>query len=188
MAAVPGPWRERWGDRVTAGRRWRALAAVGGSILLGGCLFGSPSPSASPSASAPIDVPSAQPTGSVPEASASAGSPSSPSGGTLGQGTYAKVIVDGLRVRISAKADATAVGALFFGDVVRIRAEAGTSGGFTWYQVETVQTANDQPLLGYVAGAKGATPFLEAMAGPPPPTPSHTPTPSPAPSGSAAAS
>ncbi len=169
--------------------RRRGIAAVGvaglaAALLLGGCLFGSPSPSAS----APIDVPSAQPTGSVPEASASDGTPaSSPSGGTLSQGAYAKVIVDGLRVRISAKADATPLGALFFGDVVRIRAEAGTAGGFTWYQVETVQTANDQPLLGYVAGAKGDTRYLEVMAGPPPPTPSHTPTPSPAPSGSAAA-
>ncbi len=173
-----------------AGRR-PALAAVTvlTGALLGGCLFGSPSPSAS----APIDVPSAQATGSLPEASPSvAPTGSAEPTGTLGPGTYAKVTVDGLRVRISAKADATPVGALFFGDVVRIRANAGTAGGYSWYQVETVQTANDQPLLGYVAGAKGTDQYLEAMAGPPPPTPSHTPTPSPAPvesaGGSAAAS
>ncbi len=154
-------------------------------LLLGGCLNGSPSPSAS----APIDVASSLPTGSLPEASVSvAPSGSAEPAGTMGPGIYAKVIVDGLRVRIAAKADATPVGALFFGDVVRIRAEAGTSGGFTWYQVETVQTANDQPLLGYVAGAKGNTAYLEAMAGPPAPTPSHTPRPSPTPSASAAAS
>lgn len=173
---------------MTARRAVRGLAAVAALLVLGGCLFGSPSPSPS----VPIDVPSAQPTGSLPQASASAAGSGSetpaPSGGKLSEGTYAKVIVDGLRVRISAKADATPVGALFFGDVVRIRGEAGTSGGFTWYQVETVQTANDQPLLGYVAGAKGDTPYLQAMAGPPPPTPSHTPTPSPAPSGSPASS
>lgn len=153
--------------------------------LLAGCFGGSPSPSAS----APLDVPSAQPTGSVPEPSASAAtSAPAASGGPLSEGSYAKVLVDGLRVRTDPKADATAVGALFFGDVVRIRSKATTAGGYTWYQVETVQTANDQPLLGYVAGAKGSTPYLEAMAGPPPPTPSHTPTPSPQPSGSAAAS
>jgi hypothetical protein len=163
----------------------RALASLAALLLLGGCFGGSPSPSASATA----EVPSAQASGSVPEVSASAeASAPAPSGGKLTQGTYARVIVDGLRVRISAKADATAVGALFFGDVVRIRATAGTSGGFTWYQVESVQTANDQPLLGYVAGAKGATAYLEAMAGPPPPTPPHTPTPSPAPSASAVAS
>jgi hypothetical protein len=171
---------------MTDRRAGRAVVAIAAALLLGGCMFGSPSPSPT----APIDVPSTQPTGSVPEASGTGGASSTPvpSAGALGEGTYAKVIVDGLRVRISAKADATAVGALFFGDVVRIRSEAGTSGGFTWYQVESVQTANDQPLLGYVAGAKGDTPYLEAMAGPPPPTPSHTPTPSPSPNATAASS
>ncbi len=183
MAPVSRSRRVAGSDGVRTGVR--ALASLAALLLLGGCFGGSPSPSAS----ATVEVPSAQASGSVPEVSASAeASAPAPSGGKLTQGTYARVIVDGLRVRISAKADATAVGALFFGDVVRIRATAGTSGGFTWYQVESVQTANDQPLLGYVAGAKGATPYLEAMAGPPPPTPPHTPTPSPAPSASAVAS
>jgi hypothetical protein len=91
--------------------------------------------------------------------------------GALGPGTYAKVVVDGLRIRVSAKADATAVGALFFSDVVRIRADAGVSGGFHWYEIETIQTANDQHLTGYIAGAKGTTKYLEPMSGPPSPTP-----------------
>ncbi len=162
-----------------------AAAAACAALLLGGCLNGSPSPSAPAS----VEIVSTAPTGSLPEASPSvAPTGSAEPTGTLGPGTYARVAVDGLRVRIAAKADATAVGALFFGDVVRIRSTAGTNGGYTWYQVETVQTANDQPLLGYIAGAKGGSSYLEALAGPPAPTPSHTPTPSPAASGSAAAS
>jgi hypothetical protein len=184
MAPVPRP--RSGGSDIVKPRRVGPLAAFAGTALfLGGCLNGAPSPSAS----APIDTPSVAPAGSLPEASASVAPTGSVApAGTLGAGIYAKVIVDGLRVRIAAKADATPVGALFFGDVVRIRAAAGTVGGFTWYQVETVQTANDQPLLGYVAGAHGSDAYLQAMAGPPPPTPSHTPTPSPAPSASAAAS
>jgi len=159
-----------------------ALVAV--TALLAGCFGGSPSPSAAGSgASAPATSSAAAATPSA-SASASAAGP----GGKLVQGAYAQVMVDGLRVRISAKPTATAVGALFFGDVVRIRSTAGTAGGYTWYEIETFQTANDQPLTGYVAGAKGATAYLKALAGKPTPTPSRSPTPSPVPSGSAAAS
>ncbi len=165
----------------------RILSAVAVLALLGGCFGGSPSPSASGSARPPTAAAS----GSLPEASPSGegGATSEPSAGELTKGTYAQVVVDGLRVRVSAKADATPVGALFFGDVVRIRGEAGTAGGYTWYEIESFHTANDQPVTGFVAGAKGGTAYLKALAGKPSPTPSRSPTrepsPTPAPSGSA---
>ena len=169
----------------TAGRLGAGLTVL---ALLGGCFGGTPSPSATVSAAPP----SLAASGSLPEASPSgdSGATSEPSAGELTKGTYAQVMVDGLRVRVSAKADATPVGALFFGDVVRIRAAAGTSGGYTWYEVESFHTANDQPVTGFVAGAKGGTAYLKALAGKPSPTPSRSPTrepsPTPAPSGSAA--
>jgi hypothetical protein len=89
------------------------------------------------------------------------------------------VIVDGLRIRVSAKSDSIPVGALFFSDVVRIRNDAGVSGGIHWYEIETVQTVNDQQLTGFIAGSQGDTPYLEAMSGPPSPTPRRSASPSP---------
>ncbi len=158
-------------------------ALVAAAALLSGCFGGSPS--ASPSA--PAVSPSAA-TGSASVSQAPASASVAPAGGELGVGTYAQVMVDGLRVRVSAKASATPVGALFFGDVVRIRAKAGEAGGYTWYEVESFQTANDQPVTGYVAGAKGDTAYLKALAGKPSPTPSRSPTPRPTASPSAAGS
>jgi hypothetical protein len=90
--------------------------------------------------------------------------------------------VDGLRIRVRPKADATPVGALFFSDVVKIRADAGSSGGYHWYEIETVQTVNDQQLTGFIAGSNGDTSYLEAMSGPPSPTPTRSASSSPSPS------
>jgi hypothetical protein len=149
-------------------------------VLASGCLLGSPSPSATASASSSIAA-------STPRASSSARASASTlaSPGALGPGSYAKVLVDGLRIRLKARADATAVGALFVNDVVRIRADAGVSGGIHWYEIETIQTGTDQHLTGYIAGATGDTAYLEAMSGPPTPKPSATPTSSAGPSPSA---
>jgi hypothetical protein len=79
-----------------------------------------------------------------------------------------------LRIRVSPKTDATPVGALFFSDVVRIRSDAGVAGSVHWYEIETVQTVNDQQLTGFIAGLQGDTPYLEAMSGPPSPTPTRS--------------
>jgi hypothetical protein len=150
-------------------------------FLTSGCVFGSPTPS-------PTPVESTRPSDAAPTPSASGSAAASPSAaaslGSLGPGTYAKVVGDGLRIRVSAKTDATAVGALSFSDVVRIRADAGVSGGYHWYEIETIQTANDQHLTGYVAGSKGDTKYLEPMSGPPSPTPVRSPSSSPAASAS----
>jgi len=149
-------------------------------VVASGCLLGSPAPTATTSASSSIATTTPRASSS---ARASASTVASP--GTLGPGTYAKVLVDGLRIRLKAKADATAVGALFVNDVVRIRADAGVSGGIHWYDIETIQTGSDQHLTGFIAGAKGGTAYLEAMSGPPPPKPSATPRSSAAPTASA---
>jgi hypothetical protein len=68
------------------------------------------------------------------------------------------------------------VGALFFSDVVRIRSDAGVAGSVHWYEIETVQTVNDQQLTGFIAGSQGDTPYLEPMSGPPSPTPTRSAT------------
>jgi hypothetical protein len=150
-------------------------------FLTSGCVSGSPTPSPTPVESiGPSDAAPTPAASSSPAVSASAAA----SPGALGPGTYAKVVVDGLRIRVRPKADATAVGALFFSDVVRIRADAGVSGGYHWYEIETIQTANDQHLTGYMAGSKGDTKYLEPMAGPPSPTPVRSPSTSPAASAS----
>ena len=163
--------------------RRRPLLAASIAVLVaglaGGCFLSS-SPSASPSPSS--GQPASGPPGSQAERATPSPSKSAAPAGELAPGTYAQVLVDGLRVRVDAKPDATAVGALFFGDVVRIRASAGKAGGYTWYEVETYQTINDTPLTGYVAGAHGEEAYLKALAAKPSPTPSHSPTPSPTPS------
>ncbi len=149
-------------------------------FLISGCVFGSPTPSPTPLESTrPSDAASTHAT-----SDSAAVSPSAAASPALGPGTYAKVVGDGLRIRVSAKTDATAVGALSFSDVVRIRADAGVSGGYHWYEIETIQTTNDQHLTGYVAGAKGDTMYLEPMSGPPSPTPVRSPSTSPAASAS----
>jgi hypothetical protein len=150
-------------------------------FVTSGCVFGSPTPSPTPLESTRPSDAAVTPT---PSGSAAASSSAAASPRALGPGTYARVVVDGLRIRVSAKSDATAVGALFFSDVVRIRADAGVSGGYHWYEIETIQTANDQHLTGYIAGSKGDTKYLEPMSGPPSPTPVRSPSSSPAASAS----
>jgi hypothetical protein len=177
-----------------AGRpRVRASHALGASALLalamgtGGCVFGQPSETPGPSSSPPAA--SRSPAGSSAPSASAAGSVAASAtpaagGGPLAAGTYARVKVDGLRIRVSAKATATPVGALFVDDVVQIRSDAGVSGGYHWYEIETVQTFNDQHQIGFIAGAKGAESYLEPMSGPPSPTPPRSASPSAKPSGS----
>jgi hypothetical protein len=173
--------RSRRSFRLVAG------AVLAGLPLLGGCILGSPSASSSASA-APA---SSQSVASSPSPAASiAGTPeaspaASGTAGPLAEGVYAMVVADGLYVHVSATTTSTRVGQLFYSDVVQILAKAGTEGGYTWYQVQAFQTVNDQPLIGYVAGAKGKTAYLKALPGKPSPTPSRSPTLSPAPSATA---
>lgn len=166
--------------RATPARWAAALAAL--AVTLGGCLLGGPSPTPVPSIQAPAvsTAPSASTASVAPSRSAAA------SAGPLAPGSYARVSVDGLRIRTGAKATATAIGSLFFSDVVRIRADAGIAGGYHWYEIETVQTANDLSLTGFIAGAKGGEAYLQPMSGPPSPTPPRSASPSAAASGSAA--
>ena len=164
--------------------RWAAAVAAL-SVTLGGCLLGGPSPTPVPS-SRPPAVSTAPSASTVASAVASASAPAS--AGPLAPGSYARVSVDGLKIRTGAKTTATAIGALFFSDVVRIRADAGTAGGYHWFEIETVQTVNDLSLTGYIAGAKGSDSYLQPMSGPPSPTPPRSASPSAAASGSAAPS
>jgi len=159
--------------------RWAAAVAAL-AVTLGACLLDEPSstpvPSSSPAAAS--SAASASAVASVlPSASAAV------SAGPLAPGSYARVSVDGLKIRTSAKIGATAIGALFFSDVVRIRADAGVAGGYHWYEIETVQTFNDQQLIGFVAGSSATTVFLTPMSGPPSPTPTRSASPSASPSG-----
>jgi hypothetical protein len=155
-------------------RPWRlASGLLSLLVLTSGCLLGSPSPTPSLAASPTVSV-------STPKASAS-GTPHASvaaSPRALGPGVYAKVLVDGLRVRLSPRAKSTPVGALFTGDVVLIKSGVTQADGYSWYQVDAVQTANGGSLSGYIAGAKGSEQYLQAMAGPPSPTPSPTARPS----------
>jgi hypothetical protein len=153
---------------------WLAVA-----IALGGCSFGQASGTPQPSTAASAASRTAP---ASPSSVASPAQSASPSGGALKPGTYARVSADGLRIRVKAKATATPIGALFFSDVVRIRADGGVADGFHWYEIETIQTTNDLQLTGFVAGAKGDEAYLEAMPGPPSPTPPRSPSPSEVPS------
>ena len=109
-------------------------------------------------------------------------SPSPPT--DLSAGSYGKILADGVRVRIQPALDATVVGALFTGDVVRILAPAQVVDGLVWYQVETVVLqAGGPPIRGYVAAGSDGQVYLEPTTAPPPPTP--TPSASPSPSASA---
>jgi hypothetical protein len=141
------------------------------AALLSACFGATGSPTPSPTATRPAS----QAASVQPSPSASVAASTAP----MAPGTYARVSVDGLRIRVSPKASATAVGALFFSDVVRIRADAGEAGGFHWFEIETVQTANDEQLTGFIAGAKGDESYLEPMSGPPSPTPPRSPSASP---------
>jgi len=96
----------------------------------------------------------------------------------LSAGSYAAVVAEGVRVRIEPSVDATVVGALFPGDVVRILAPAVVVEGLAWYQVETVVIQSGQPLRGYVAAGVDGQAFLQPTAAPPPPTPTPSPSPS----------
>jgi hypothetical protein len=155
----------------------RASALLAAAIGIGGCLLTTPSATPPPSSQPPA-------VSAAPSVSTGASTPASASpvasGGALAPGTYARVTADGdgLRIRVSPKATATPIGALFVRDVVRIRADAGVSGGYHWYEVETVQTFNDQQLVGFVAGSRGDAIYLEAMSGPPSPTPVRSASPS----------
>jgi hypothetical protein len=148
------------------------------ALLSAGCLFGSGSPQPSSGGSAPAGSPTAAPGPTAPSSSAPAPSATpAPAPSGLAAGVYAQVVVDGLNVRVNPKADATAIGQLFFGDVVLVRSDAGVVAGLHWYEVETYQTANDQRLIGYVAAGASGQAYLQPLAGKPSPTPSPTPTP-----------
>jgi hypothetical protein len=161
----------RYANTVDGFHRVTLRLGVTGALALAACSIGPAPSSPTPIATlhegpSPVQLtPSPSPT------------PTAPSG--LVAGAYARVTADGLRIRVAARTNATPVGALFFGDVVKIRSDAASSGGYHWYEIETVQTANDQQLTGFIAGAKGDESYLEPMSGPPSPTPPRSPSPSP---------
>ena len=100
----------------------------------------------------------------------------------LSAGSYAEVVADGVRVRVEPSLEATAVGALYTGDVVRILAPALVAEGLAWYRIETVVVAHGQALHGYMAaGGPDGQAYLRPTIEPPPPTPSPSPSPSPSP-------
>jgi hypothetical protein len=98
----------------------------------------------------------------------------------LSAGDYGKVLADGVRVRVAPALDATVVGALFTGDVVRILAPAQVVDGLVWYQVETVVlAAGGSPIRGYMAAGSNGQVYLVETTAPPPPTPTPSASPSP---------
>ena len=105
-------------------------------------------------------------------------SPSPPT--DLSAGSYGKILADGVRVRVQPALDATVVGALFTGDVVRILSPAQVVEGLVWYQVETVVLqAGGSPIRGYMAAGSDGQVYLEPTTAPPPPTPTPSASPSP---------
>jgi hypothetical protein len=94
-------------------------------------------------------------------------------------GGYAEVLADGVRVRVEPSLEATAVGALFTGDVVRILEPAQVAEGVTWYRVESVVTQSGESVRGYMAAGFDGQVYLRPTAEPPPPTPTPEPTPTP---------
>ncbi len=104
-------------------------------------------------------------------------SPSPPT--DLSAGSYGKILADGVRVRVQPALDATVVGALFTGDVVRILSPAQVVEGLVWYQVETVVLqAGGSPIRGYMAAGSDGQVYLEPTTAPPPPTPTPSASPS----------
>ncbi len=98
----------------------------------------------------------------------------------LSAGGYAEILADGVRVRIEPSLEATVVGALFTGDVVRILAPAQVVEGLAWYRVESVVTQSGDRVRGYVAAGADGQVFLRPTVEPPPtPTPGPSPSPSP---------
>jgi hypothetical protein len=97
-------------------------------------------------------------------------------------GGYAEVLADGVRVRVEPSLEATVVGALFTGDVVRILEPAQVAEDLVWYRVESVVTQSGAQVRGYVAAGSGSSIYLRPTAEPPPPTPTPSPSPSPSPS------
>ena len=100
----------------------------------------------------------------------------------LSAGGYAEILADGVRVRVEPSLEATVVGALFTGDVVRILEPAQVVEGLAWYRIESVVTQSGDQVSGYIAAGSGGQSFLRPTGEPPPPTPS--PSPSASPSGS----
>jgi hypothetical protein len=96
-------------------------------------------------------------------------------------GGYAEVLADGVRVRVEPSLDATVVGALFVGDVVRILEPAQIAEDLVWYRVESVVIQSGEQVRGYVAAGSGDTIYLRPTSEPPPPTPTPSPSPSPSP-------
>jgi hypothetical protein len=99
----------------------------------------------------------------------------------LTAGGYAEVVAEGVRVRVEPSLEATVVGALFPGDVVRILAPAQLVDGIAWYRVESVVIQSGQPVRGYVAAGADGQVYLRPTGEPPPPTPTPIPSPTPTP-------
>jgi hypothetical protein len=106
-----------------------------------------------------------------------ASSPTPPT--DLSAGGYAEILADGVRVRVEPSTDATVVGALFTGDIVRILAPAQVVDGLAWYRVESVVTQSGDQVSGYVAAGADGVNYLRPTGEPPPPTPSPSPSASP---------
>lgn len=97
----------------------------------------------------------------------------------MSAGSYAEVVADGVRVRVQPSLDATPVGALYNGDVVRIIEPAFVAEGLAWYRVESVVTQSGESVSGYMAAGSGDQVYLVPTTAPPPPTPTPSPSPSP---------
>lgn len=93
----------------------------------------------------------------------------------LSAGGYAEILADGVRVRVEPSLEATVVGALFTGDVVRILAPAQVVDGLAWYRVESVVTQSGDQVSGYIAAGSDGQDYLRPTGEPPPPTPSPSP-------------
>jgi hypothetical protein len=139
-------------------------------------VHGLPEPGSSPGGS-PAAEPSCTAEVTVTVALTAAASPTPPT--DLSAGGYAEILADGVRVRVEPSIDATVVGALFTGDVVRILAPAQVVDGLAWYRIESVVTQSGDQVSGYVAAGADGQNFLRPTGEPPPPTPSPSPSASP---------
>ncbi len=141
-------------------RRFVSIAALLPALLLGGCLFGSTSPSPSTSASASASV-SAAPSGSVPPSSAAvAPTPGADAIPTFTAGTKVSTNASGLRVRSGPGTSQGVVASLPAGSNLVIELGPVRLDSHGWYLVRDADAAAPTFEEGWVAAGFMPEPYL----------------------------
>lgn len=141
-------------------RRHAPIAASLATLLLSGCLFGSPSPSPTPPASRSA-APSVQPSGSRPPATATAApTPGPDSVPTYTAGTRVATAAAGLRVRSGPGTSQGVLTQLPIGSKLVIELGPVRRDGHGWYLVRDSDTRPPTFTEGWVAAGFMPSPYL----------------------------